>query len=156
MLGLTESTALAVKVKTQRRIIEPSSCKPVIPLSLKRHLNQLKVVRRFNSLAEGQSELQYSKSELTLSIVYLLLPLLHYTNQMFHHSVALCMMVLAQQDSLSLLCYHNATVFFLFLFVFAFRIILFNRSVTRDCISSDKSFKVCSCHSIQGTLTCEI
>ena len=103
--GLIESTALAVKVKTQRRIIEPSSCKPVIPLSLKRHLNQLKVVRRFNSLAEGQSELQYSKSELTLSIVYLLLPLLHYTNQMFHHSVALCMMVLAQQDSLSLLCY---------------------------------------------------
>ena len=82
-----------------------SSCKAVTPLSLKRHLNQLKVVRRFNSLAEGQSELQYSKSELTLSIVYLLLPPCHYTNQMFHHSVALCMMVLAQQDPLSLLCY---------------------------------------------------
>ena len=82
-----------------------STCKAVIPLSLKRHLNQLKVVRRFNSLAEGQSELQYSKSELTLSIVYLLLPPCHYTNQMFHHSVTLCMMVLAQQDSLFLLCY---------------------------------------------------
>ena len=59
--GLIESTALAVKVKTQRRIIEPSSYKQVIPLSLKRQLNQLKVARRLNSLTEGQSELQYSK-----------------------------------------------------------------------------------------------
>ena len=109
MLGLTESTALAVKVKTQRRIIEPTSCKPVIPLSLKRHLNQLKVVRRFNSLAEGQSELQYSKSELTLSIVHLLLPLLYYTNQMFRHSVALCMMALAQHFLYFVT--HNVTVF---------------------------------------------
>ena len=59
--GLIESTALAVKVKTQRRIIEPSSYKQVIPLSLKRQLNQLEVARRLNSLTEGQSELQYSK-----------------------------------------------------------------------------------------------
>ena len=59
--GLIESIALAVKVKTQRRIIEPSSYKQVIPLSLKRQLNQLKVARRLNSLTEGQSELQYSK-----------------------------------------------------------------------------------------------
>ena len=69
MPGLIESTALAVKVKTQRRIIEPSSYKQVLPLSLKRHINQLEVVRRFHSLAERQSELQFSKSELTLSIV---------------------------------------------------------------------------------------
>ena len=59
--GLIESTALSAKVKTQRRIIEPSSYKQVIPLSLKRQLNQLKVARRLNSLTEGQSELQYSK-----------------------------------------------------------------------------------------------
>ena len=59
--GLIESIALAVKVKTQRRIIEPSSYKQVIPLSLKRQLNQLEVARRLNSLTEGQSELQYSK-----------------------------------------------------------------------------------------------
>ena len=50
--GLIESTALAAKVKTQGRIIEPSSYKQVIPLSLKRQLNQLKVARRLNSLTE--------------------------------------------------------------------------------------------------------
>ena len=122
----------------------------------KTYLNQLEVVRRFHSLAEGQSELQYSKSKLTFSI----LPLLHYTNQMFRHSGALCMMVLAQQYSLSLSCYSHCYFYFthtvtatslLFLFVFAFRIILSDRSVTAGCVRSDKSFKMCNHHSIQGT-----